>query len=100
MNEDKTLLSEDRIQTEVARLDGWEYLSDSKSMRRVWQFQKFLPTMALVRKITEVMDESDHHSDIHLDSRAKTLTVSVTTHSKNAVTQADIDFARAVNAAE
>jgi pterin-4a-carbinolamine dehydratase len=56
--------------------------------------------MAFVRKLTETMDANNHHSDIHLDSRSKTLTVTVTTHSENAVTRADLDFARAVDAAE
>ena len=97
--EDKTLLSEEEIKTEVANLDGWDYLEETKELRRVWHFEKFVPTMAFVRQLTEVMDNNNHHSDIALDSRNKTLTVKVTTHSENAVTRADVDFAKAVNAA-
>lgn len=95
--EDKTLLTEDGIRTEVADLEGWEYLEDSKELQRVWHFEKFVPTMAFVRRLTEIMDENNHHSDISLNSRTKTLTVTVTTHSENAVTRADLDFAGAVN---
>ena len=95
--EDKTRLTEDEIRTEVAALEGWTYLEDAKELQRVWHFEKFVPTMAHVRRLTEIMDENNHHADIHLDSRAKTLTVSVTTHSENAVTRADVDFAKAVN---
>ncbi len=98
--EDKAVLSDDEIQAGVANLGGWEYDGDRKELRRVWNFEKFVPTMAFVRKLTEVMDEQNHHSDIHLDSRAKTLTVTVTTHSENAVTRADLDFAGAVAAAD
>ncbi|MBT3602140.1 MAG: hypothetical protein HOE48_06505 [Candidatus Latescibacteria bacterium] len=97
--EDKAVLSEDEIASEVGNLDGWEYLAETRELCRVWQFGKFVPTMALVRTLTQVMDENNHHSDLQLDSRNKTLTVSVTTHSENAVTRADIDFAKAVNAA-
>ena len=98
--EDKTLLSDEEIQTAVADLAGWDYDVSRKELSRVWRFEKFVPTMAFVRKLTEIMDNNNHHSDIHLDSRSKTLTVTVTTHSKNAVTRADLDFAGAVNAAE
>lgn len=98
--EDKTLVDESEIQSALKSLDGWEYDSSKKLLRRVWTFEKFVPTMAFVRKITEVMDENNHHSDLRLDSRAKELTVEVTTHSENAVTQADLDFAKALNAAE
>ena len=96
--EDKTILSDTEVQTEVASLDGWDYLPETKELRRVWQFEKFVPTMIFVRKLTEVMDENNHHSDLNLDSRNKTLTVTVTTHSENAITRADVDFAKAVNA--
>ena len=95
--ENKVVLSEEAIQTEVEALEGWEYLSGSKVLRRVWQFDKFVPTMAFVRRLTEIMDENNHHSDLNLDSRNKPLTVTVTPHSENAVTQADVDFARALN---
>lgn len=97
--EDKTLLSEADIQAEVAKLEGWEYLSDTKELQRVWEFEKFVPTMEFVRTLTQVMDEKKHHSDLHLNSKEKTLTVKVTTHSENAVTRADVDFAKAINKA-
>ena len=95
--EDKTVLTEDAIRAEVAQLEGWEYLEDSRELQRVWNFEKFVPTMVFVRRLTEIMDENNHHSDISLNSRTKTLTVTVTTHSENAVTRADLDFAEAVN---
>ena len=100
MHEDKTLVTEEQIREALNDLEGWEYDRESKSLQRIWRFQKFVPTMAFVRTLTQVMDTNNHHSDIHLDSRQKTLTVTVTTHSENAVTRADLDFANAVNAAE
>ncbi|MFT5369207.1 MAG: pterin-4a-carbinolamine dehydratase [Candidatus Latescibacterota bacterium] len=97
--EDKTVLDDEEIQAEVANLDGWDYLAETHELRRVWQFEKFVPTMVFVRTLTNVMDENNHHSDLQLDSRKKTLTVTVTTHSENAITRADVEFAKAVNAA-
>ena len=79
--EDKTLLTEDEIRAEVADLEGWEYLEDTqKNCSAFGIFEKFVPTMAFVRRLTEIMDENNHHSDISLNSKTKTLTVSVTTH--------------------
>jgi len=97
--EDKTVLSDEEVQAEVAELDEWVYLTETSELQRVWHFEKFVSTMEFVRKLTTVMDENNHHSDINLNSREKTLTVTVTTHSENAITRADIDFAKAVNAA-
>lgn len=96
--ENKAILSADEVRAEVANLDGWDYLPETKELRRVWQFEKFVPTMIFVRTLTDVMDKNNHHSDLNLDSRKKTLTVTVTTHSENAITRADVDFAKAVNA--
>lgn len=100
MMEDKTVLSEADIEQALSHLEGWEYVASDKTLQRVWYFDKFVPTMAFVRRLTGVMDDQNHHSDLALDSRAKTLTVRVSTHSKDAVTRADLSFAEAVSAAE
>ena len=47
--ENKTLVSEADIQNALKSLEGWEYDTGKKALRRVWQFQKFVPTMKLVR---------------------------------------------------
>lgn len=96
--EDKTVVTEEEIESAIGGLDGWTYDREGKALVREWQFEKFVPTMAFIRKLTEVMDAENHHSDLALDGRSKTLTVRVTTHSENAVTRADLQFAEAVSA--
>jgi 4a-hydroxytetrahydrobiopterin dehydratase len=100
MQENKALVAEDEIRAALNDLPGWEYDAERKEISRVWKFGKFVPTMAFVRKLTEIMDTNNHHSDLNLDSRSKILKVTVTTHTENAVTKADLDFAGAVNASE
>ena len=95
--EDKSGVSEEEIQAVVGGLEGWSYDVDEKALIRQWQFEKYVPTMAFIRKLTEVMDQENHHADLSLDGRSKTLTVKVTTFSKNAVTRADLEFAEAVS---
>ena len=94
--EDKTSVTEDEIRSALEELDGWRYDEEEKVLIRVWKFEKYVPTMAFIRKLTEVMDRENHHSDLALDGRSKTLTVKVTTFSENAVTRADLEFAKAV----
>ena len=98
--EDKTPVSKDEIRSTLEKLDGWRYDEDQKALIRVWKFEKYVPTMAFIRKLTEVMDKENHHSDLKLDGRSKTLTVTVTTFSENAVTRADLDFAKVVGELE
>jgi pterin-4a-carbinolamine dehydratase len=100
MQENKTVITEAGIHDALKDLTGWKYDAELKEISRVWKFEKFVPTMVFVRKLTEVMDSKNHHSDLNLDSRSKTLAVTVTTHTENAVTQADLDFAAAVNTLE
>ena len=95
--EDKTLVSEAEIEQRVSELTGWTYDAEAKSLVRVWSFEKFVPTMAFIRQLTAVMDQKNHHSDLVLDGRSKTLTVKVTTFSENAVTRADLEFAHVVD---
>lgn len=98
--EDKTLVSEEEIRSAVENLEGWTYDEEQKTLVRVWKFEKYVPTMAFIRKLTEVMDRENHHSDLALDGRSKTLTVRVTTFSENAVTRADLEFAKVVGELE
>jgi pterin-4a-carbinolamine dehydratase len=98
--EDKTIVGKEEIEAALSKLDGWAHDEDQNALVRVWTFEKYVPTMAFIRKLTEVMDQENHHSDLALDGRSKTLTVKVTTFSANAVTQADLEFAEAVSRLE
>ena len=99
-DEDKSLVSEEEIQSELSELNGWTYDAEKRELTRVWSFEKFVPTMVFIRKLTEVMDTENHHSNLALDGRSKTLIVSITTFSENAVTRADLEFARIVDQLE
>ena len=98
--EDKSIVSEEEIKQALRNLEGWRYDAGTKTLIREWSFEKFVPTMAFIRRLTEVMDAENHHSDLSLDGRSKTLTVKVTTFSENAITRADLDFAQAVSKLE
>ncbi len=95
--EDKRAVSEGEIRDALEKLEGWTYDDEQNALVRVWSFEKFVPTMVFIRELTKVMDRENHHSDLSLDGRARTLTVRITTFSENAVTRADLAFARSVD---
>lgn len=90
--EDKTILTKEQIYEEIKSLEGWLYKNNA--LEKQWQFFKFLELIGFLKKIINTMDEQNHHSDLILDTKNKIIKVKVTTHSENAVTRADIDFAR------
>ena len=95
--EDKTVVTEEELRTALQTLKGWDYDEVHNALVRVWSFDKYVPTMKFIRKLTKVMDQENHHSDLVLDGRSKTLTVKITTFSENAVTRADLAFAEVVS---
>lgn len=98
--EDKTVVTVKEVQAALQNLKGWNYDSVHKALVRVWSFEKYVPTMKFIRELTKVMDQENHHSDLVLDGKSKTLTVKVTTFSESAVTRADLAFAEVVNGLE
>ena len=98
--EDKTPVGADEIRQTIEGLEGWTYDEAARMLIRIWSFEKFVPTMAFIRKLTEIMDQENHHSDLILDGRSRTLTIKVTTFSEDAITRADLRFAKAVESVE
>lgn len=95
--EDKTVLSKEQVQEAVQELEGW--IVKNNTLEKTWQFFQFKELIDFLKKCIHVMDEQNHHSDLRFDTKNKLLTVSVTTHSINALTRADVDFARALQKA-
>ena len=50
-----------------------------------------------MKNIIETMDEKNHHSDLYFDTKNKIIKIKITTHSENAVTKADVNFAGALD---
>ena len=90
--ENKTVLTKEQIQEELKALNNWLYKNNS--LKKEFQFFKFSELINFLKNIIKTMDEQNHHSDLNLDTKNKIIKIIVTTHSENAVTKADIDFAR------
>ena len=93
--EDKTILTKEQIQEELKNLNNWIYKNNS--LEKQFQFFKFSELVSFLKNIIETMDEKNHHSDLYFDTKNKIIKIKITTHSENAVTKADVNFAGALD---
>lgn len=93
--EDKTLLSDDELNAAVAGLAGWERLG--KAIVRRYALANFAEITRFMQHLAQTIADTNHHPDAILCTTTRTVTVTVTTHSAGRVTQADVDFATALN---
>lgn len=87
-------LSDVEIQRALGKLPGWARRGDAIS--RTYQFKTFLDGIAFVRRVAEAAERADHHPDI--DIRYTKVTIALSTHTANGVTQMDLDLAGKIEA--
>jgi len=93
--EDKTILIKEQIMEELKSLNNW--IHKDNSLEKEFQFFKFSELIDFLKRIIHLMDSQNHHSDLFFDTKNKIIKVSVTTHSENAVTRADVEFVKALD---
>ncbi|HCN10165.1 MAG TPA: hypothetical protein DIT01_19735 [Lentisphaeria bacterium] len=94
--EDKTTLTDEQIDAELATLDGWR--RDGIFMKKDFIFANFKEINAFLPHLTATIVAQNHHPDFSFISGEKKVSVEVTTHSEGGLTQADINLARDLNA--
>ena len=94
MKEDKTVLTDTQIETELQSLPGWRregiYLKKDFILGNFGAINRFLP------HLTRAIVAHNHHPDFSFVGGDRRVSVSMTTHTEQAITQADIDLARAL----
>jgi 4a-hydroxytetrahydrobiopterin dehydratase len=93
--ENKTVLSDDELAAQLPNLAGWE--KQGKAIVRRWLLPDFGEITRFMKHLAAVIEATGHHPDAILDTTTRSVTVTVTTHSAGTVTQADVDFATALN---
>lgn len=94
--EDKSVLNATEVDEELKTLEGWS--RDGIVISRAFLLANFKDITAFLNHLVKTITEMNHHPDFSLDTGSKIVAVSVTTHSEQAVTRADINFSRALNA--
>mgnify|MGYP000067663143 CR=1 FL=1 len=88
-------LDEAALADALAGLDGWE--RDGAVITKRYRFKGFKAAVAFVNAVADVVNRANHHPDIHLE-HYKHVRIVLTTHRTKAISQADIDVARALDA--
>jgi len=78
---------------DLNELEGWEY-SDN-SITKKFQFKDFKESMDFVNKVADLAEQKQHHPDILINYGIVTITL--TTHSEEGVTNKDINLAKYIN---
>lgn len=95
--ESETRLDEAALASLLAAGTGWS--RDGDSLTKTFTFKGFKGAMAFVNRVGEAANAANHHPDIHLEAY-KTVRIVLTTHIAHALTDADINLAKAIDSLE
>jgi pterin-4a-carbinolamine dehydratase len=94
--ENKTALSAAQVDEALQTLAGWT--QSEAVLARHFVFHDFEEITAFLTHLVRTIAVQNHHPDFSLNTGLKMVTVALTTQSEQAITRADIEFARALNA--
>jgi 4a-hydroxytetrahydrobiopterin dehydratase len=69
---------------------------DANTITRTFTLKGFKSAVALVNRIAEAANETNHHPDIHIESY-RTVRVVLTTHLTGSISDADVELARRID---
>jgi 4a-hydroxytetrahydrobiopterin dehydratase len=87
------LLSDSEIDD---RLHDSPWQRDGDAIAREWQLDDFAAAIALVNRVAEAAEESNHHPDILVHGWNK-LRLTLSTHSEGGLTAADFEMAARID---
>ncbi|MBI4057213.1 MAG: 4a-hydroxytetrahydrobiopterin dehydratase [Elusimicrobia bacterium] len=87
------MLSEKEIQDKLKTVKGWERMGNA--IEKKFKFKDFVEATAFLVKVGFAAESMDHHPDITWSYSRVTL--SLTTHSANGLTQKDFDLAQKID---
>ena len=95
MTEDKTILTAEQVDTELANLTGWA--REGTMIYRDFTMANFKDITDFLNHLVDAITEQNHHPDFSLDTGTRTISVRVTMHSELALTRVDVVFAQTLN---
>lgn len=96
MPESERRLEEPLLTELVSELEGWQ--SDGTRIEKTFTAKGWKSAIAFVDRVAELATAADHHPDIHVEGY-KRVRIVLTTHASGGISQADVDLARAIDAA-
>jgi 4a-hydroxytetrahydrobiopterin dehydratase len=83
-------LTEDQIDAQLARVDGWKR-DDEKWISKRYRFKAFMAGITFVNTVAEIAERMNHHPLISIDY--KTVTLRLTSWHAGGLTEEDFDSA-------
>lgn len=87
------LLEEEDLSAALKKCSEWEY--EEQAITRTVEFEEFMDAIDFVNDLAEIAEEAQHHPEITI--RYTKVTLVLTTHEVNGVTEADIELAQRVD---
>lgn len=88
------VLNDAAINKALEELDGWE--CQMNALQKTYESESFLEAIAFVNRVAVVAEKLDHHPDFEI--HYKKVTLRCWTHKHNAITKADLELAREIEA--
>ncbi len=95
MAEDKSVLTVEEVDQELSGLSGWT--RSEVVISKDFVMANFKDITSFLNHLVQTITTMNHHPDFSLDTGTRTIAVSVTTHSEQAITRSDMEFAGALN---
>lgn len=90
------VLSRPEVDRLLAALPGWQLSADGRAIRRSWKCKDFLTALQFFNDIGVIAEAEDHHPDLHL-SGYRNVTVEMTTHAINGLSENDFILAAKID---
>jgi len=87
------LLEEEDLSAALKKCPEWEY--EDQAITRTVEFEEFMDAIDFVNDLAEIAEEAQHHPEITI--RHTKVTLLLTTHDANGVTELDIELAQRVD---
>ena len=94
--ENKTALTAAQVDDVLQTLEGWS--RSEMVLTRAFVFHDFEEITAFLTHLVRAITTQNHHPDFSLNTGLKMVAVALTTQSEQAITLADLQFARTLNA--
>ena len=95
--ENETRLDEAALASLLTSGTGWT--RQGNTLTKTYTFKGFKGAVAFVNRVAEAASAANHHPDIHLEAY-KTVRIVLITHIASAITNADVDLAKKIDAVE